>query len=552
MRILLTVSIVFLALGCTSREPASVSPSFPSETTGWGTESTVDAELGQSPSRPLTEAGADSSEPPDAASLSSQNAPALKQPPIAARVARVEALHTIVDNDGVEFKSPEGKRFVFMSLTLLAGGKLPVTVDVDAVELAGDQQTNAYRVAGIRMGTWEEQPCVDEFLDSHIAAGTTQVHVPISTTIKGEKGTFEFARFSERKSLLTLNKSPFDLCLLFVVEAQTSRFELRGIGTRPCVVTLMKSATSSTRDMLPNQQTVKSQSTAQTGARKDPSGMDRRLWTDDTGRYTVEAEFIQASQRAVTLRLVDGKLVRVRVERLSVGDRKYVAQRLKGHPRESAESRRPQNDPPQSLSSLGNGIVRVQTETNDDSTPKTTEKRQQAPRGKASFSNGSKEFLRPPDFFSPRGKSVAMTGEPLSNELHGRLTALLKAASPIWPTAAKSTKLSPDAIDTMVAILSDADIVGDGSYCEAGYRNQGGFGWAWGLSMYGAPPGKECKTLMRLYPNGLGVSPDDAADRFGPPSRTKTEREVQHLVYGNVDVIYKKDKYIGAVFFFTR
>ena len=210
------------------------------------------------------------------------------------------------------------------------------------------------------------------------------------------------------------------------------------------------------------------------------------------------------------------------------------------------------DDPPQLLLYKGKAIAQAQRKTNDDRTLQATERRQEARRGETNSSDGNKEFLRPPDFLPPRGKNVAVTGEPLPNELYSKLTALLEAATSIWPASAEGTEPSADTIDTMVVILSDDDIVGDGTYCDAGYHKQGGSGWAWGLSIYGAPPSKECKTLMRLYPNGAGLSPGDAADRFGTPCRKKTEREVQHLVYGNVDLIYEKDKYLGAILFFTR
>jgi len=51
---------------------------------------------------------------------------------------------------------------------------------------------------------------------------------------------------------------------------------------------------------------------------------DGRLWTDKTGRFTVEAEFVDRTARTVRLRKRDGKVISVPFKDLSERDQSYV------------------------------------------------------------------------------------------------------------------------------------------------------------------------------------------------------------------------------------
>jgi hypothetical protein len=51
-----------------------------------------------------------------------------------------------------------------------------------------------------------------------------------------------------------------------------------------------------------------------------------KIWTDSTGRFSVEAEFVGLSDGQVTLKRQDGKWFRVALERLSLRDQDYVRQ----------------------------------------------------------------------------------------------------------------------------------------------------------------------------------------------------------------------------------
>jgi len=100
----------------------------------------------------------------------------------------------------------------------------------------------------------------------------------------------------------------------------------------------------------------------------------------------------------------------------------------------------------------------------------------------------------------------------------------------------------------MITILSDGRIIGDGIFFDEGYDYQVG---AWALDMYGDPT--QHPSVLRMYPNGPGVSPSEVEDAFGPPRLKKTVGETQHVVYGNVDLMYGNDsQFLGAVFHFNR
>lgn len=50
-----------------------------------------------------------------------------------------------------------------------------------------------------------------------------------------------------------------------------------------------------------------------------------RKWTDNTGKFSVEAELVEAKDGKVTLKRADGSTVMVALERLSEADREYIA-----------------------------------------------------------------------------------------------------------------------------------------------------------------------------------------------------------------------------------
>jgi hypothetical protein len=52
------------------------------------------------------------------------------------------------------------------------------------------------------------------------------------------------------------------------------------------------------------------------------------MWSDDTGRYSVEAELVDVTKDSVRLKRKDGKLITVARSRLSTADRDYLAKNL--------------------------------------------------------------------------------------------------------------------------------------------------------------------------------------------------------------------------------
>lgn len=62
-----------------------------------------------------------------------------------------------------------------------------------------------------------------------------------------------------------------------------------------------------------------------------------RTWTDSTGKFQVEAEFIKVQDDAVLLRRTDGRTIRVPLNRLSEKDRQHVADRQSRGPAGGAD-----------------------------------------------------------------------------------------------------------------------------------------------------------------------------------------------------------------------
>lgn len=64
-----------------------------------------------------------------------------------------------------------------------------------------------------------------------------------------------------------------------------------------------------------------------------------RKWTDKTGRFSVEAEFVELRDGKVALKKTDGKIIRVPIERLCDEDRGFVTAQQKNPPQDGAEKR---------------------------------------------------------------------------------------------------------------------------------------------------------------------------------------------------------------------
>ncbi|MGA2256982.1 MAG: SHD1 domain-containing protein, partial [Thermoguttaceae bacterium] len=64
----------------------------------------------------------------------------------------------------------------------------------------------------------------------------------------------------------------------------------------------------------------------------EPSTHQHRTWTDSTGKYTIQAEFVEFKDGKVRLRKENGKEVRIPIEKLSDADRELVQQQSQGKP----------------------------------------------------------------------------------------------------------------------------------------------------------------------------------------------------------------------------
>ncbi len=60
--------------------------------------------------------------------------------------------------------------------------------------------------------------------------------------------------------------------------------------------------------------------------------VDGRTWTDSTGQYTVEADFVDLTAGIVRLRTDSGSIIRLPLEKLSVADQRFVKLRAKKSP----------------------------------------------------------------------------------------------------------------------------------------------------------------------------------------------------------------------------
>ena len=78
--------------------------------------------------------------------------------------------------------------------------------------------------------------------------------------------------------------------------------------------------------------------TCQASAADTPEKFRMRTWTDPTGRYSVDARFLELVEGNVRLERADGRTVRLPLERLSVPDQRYIANTFSIRNQNSLES----------------------------------------------------------------------------------------------------------------------------------------------------------------------------------------------------------------------
>jgi hypothetical protein len=164
-------------------------------------------------------------------------------------------------------------------------------------------------------------------------------------------------------------------------------------------------------------------------------------------------------------------------------------------------------------------------------------------------------YLQPPEYRMPKDNPLS-PAELLDDEVVNRLMELLKVAAEGWPEWLTAELTSVD-LDTMVKILSDGRLVGDGAYYEGGYRQRTRSllaGFTWDLAAYTKGlVWSRYDTIMRIFPNGNGVPAEMAMKTFGMPRLDQDRSGYRHLVYGNLDLLYDvTGKYLGVVFVFMN
>jgi len=69
--------------------------------------------------------------------------------------------------------------------------------------------------------------------------------------------------------------------------------------------------------------------TATNGVLQNEHAQSGRLWNDTTGEFSVLADYVEATQKEVTLRTIDGETLVVALSKLSEKDKKYALDQLK-------------------------------------------------------------------------------------------------------------------------------------------------------------------------------------------------------------------------------
>ena len=68
-----------------------------------------------------------------------------------------------------------------------------------------------------------------------------------------------------------------------------------------------------------------------------PSNAEARKWTDKSGKYSIDAEFVSLNDGQVTLKRSDGKTVRLALENLSKADQEQVRQLTSSVPKTDSQ-----------------------------------------------------------------------------------------------------------------------------------------------------------------------------------------------------------------------
>jgi hypothetical protein len=164
-------------------------------------------------------------------------------------------------------------------------------------------------------------------------------------------------------------------------------------------------------------------------------------------------------------------------------------------------------------------------------------------------------YLRPPRYRTPMENPVP-PAELLDDNVLNRVKKVLEVAADGWPKWV-TAEVTPVDLETMVRILSDCRIVGNGAYYEGGYRplsKRFFAGYTWVLPEYSqALIWNEYCTIMRIFPNGSGIPPELAMETFGIPRLDQERNGFRHIVFGNLDLLYDDTgRYLGVVFVFVN
>lgn len=68
------------------------------------------------------------------------------------------------------------------------------------------------------------------------------------------------------------------------------------------------------------------------GKTEKPAGVEVRTWSDFTGKFKIEAEFVSFDKGMVVLKKADGTTTTISIARLSPADQQYVFERMTSKP----------------------------------------------------------------------------------------------------------------------------------------------------------------------------------------------------------------------------
>lgn len=193
-----------------------------------------------------------------------------------------------------------------------------------------------------------------------------------------------------------------------------------------------------------------------------------------------------------------------------------------------------------------------------------------------SQSEKNPQYFQPPDFLMPMGNYGPVNfqvGDELPEIDAKKISDILPAIYIIKPDSIK-TQLSFDEINIMTKLLTDKRLIGDGTFYDGLYLTKRAHseslikpesrlivyfmlgdktpGWTF-LRELQPELWKNFDTIVRFFPNGIGAFPDDVIKTYGEPRIRKKYKSFEHVLYGNVDLLYNKDgEYLGAIFFFIH